>query len=175
MASKSRSQSKFQPGGHAQLALSKRGPSHKTRDGSDREGSIISSSVVSQTTGPVPQREVRLENTYRTEPNVKFIPAKAQAIMLEVMRVFLEDKRYEADSCASTARNLSSLLTQRAKELGVPRYKYVCSVVMGEKKKQDVHSGSRCLWSTHTDSFATATYNNGDLFATATLFGVYLE
>ena len=56
------------------------------------------------------------------------------------------------------------------------RYKLICVVNIGEMKPSSVGSarfGSRCLWNTMFDNFASSFYQNSQLFAVATLYAVY--
>ena len=56
-----------------------------------------------------------------------------------------------------------------------PRYRIVCTVMIGQLTGQSVRYVSRCMWDTATDSSASASYQNSSLFATATVFAVYFE
>ena len=40
------------------------------------------------------------------------------------------------------------------------RYKLVVDVSIGEFKGQGIRVGSRCIWDTTTDNFATVSYKN---------------
>ena len=44
--------------------------------------------------------------------------------------------------------------------MGFPRYKFVCTVTIGEHKSQGIKVTSRCLWDMKTDNFASATFKN---------------
>jgi len=55
------------------------------------------------------------------------------------------------------------------------RYKYVCSVVIGEKQGQSVHTSSRCVWDEAHDSFACESFENKSLYCAATVYGLYAE
>jgi len=39
--------------------------------------------------------------------------------------------------------------------MGLPRYKYMVQVIVGENKGEGVQIGSRCLWDSATDNMAT--------------------
>lgn len=55
------------------------------------------------------------------------------------------------------------------------RYKLISLATIGEKKDQDVRVGSRCVWDTQWDSFATATFQNPHIYAVATVYALYYE
>jgi len=73
------------------------------------------------------------------------------------------------------AKQLSEVIKDRIKALRMPRYKLVCSVVIGQNSGQAVRNASRCLWDADNDGFASASYANRSLLATATVYAVYYD
>ena len=55
------------------------------------------------------------------------------------------------------------------------RYKLVVQVTLGQRKDQGVRITSRCLWDTQTDNYATCSYKNDYIWASAMVFGLYAE
>ena len=53
------------------------------------------------------------------------------------------------------------------------RYKIVVEVVIGEQRGEGVRMGSRCLWDSDTDNYASCVYMNDSLFCCAAVFGLY--
>jgi len=71
---------------------------------------------------------------------------------------------------------MSEVIRDRIKlALHLPRHKLVCAVVVGQNSGQAMRYASRCLWDVDNDGFATASYENGSLFATATVYAVYCD
>lgn len=66
-------------------------------------------------------------------------------------------------------------IRERVKALGFDRHKLVVHVSLGELKGQTFSSCSRCLWDTATDGFASESFKNESLFATAQVFALYFE
>ena len=120
---------------------------------------------------------VRLQNTYRTEPNPreKFIPAEVRKVAESALKSYLEGEVYEARKCAHLTQSLTDVIKNRVKEMNLPRYKIVCNVVIGQKQRQAIRYASRCLWNHCLDTCAFASYENSTLFAMATVYGVYFE
>jgi len=73
------------------------------------------------------------------------------------------------------SKQLSEVIKDRIKVLRLPRYKLVCTVIIGQNGDQDVRHASRCLCDSDNDGFASASYENGSLFATASVYAVYYE
>ncbi|XP_064606928.1 dynein light chain Tctex-type 5-like isoform X2 [Liolophura sinensis] len=120
-------------------------------------------------------RRVHHENTYHLEPPVKFRLDLVQPILDRVLAANLHDRKYDPLECSVLAKSLAQDIRVKVKELGFKRYKIVSHVTIGEKKEQTVRMGSRFLWDTERDNYASASFENIHLFATATVFGIYFE
>jgi len=122
-----------------------------------------------------------------------------------LLESFLDGELYEARKCSVLAQNLTDVVKGRMKELSLPRYKFVSNVMIGQNADQCISvasrslwnpttacrsiwnpttasrslwnptTASRSIWNPTTDNSASATYNNGSLFAVAFVFAVYLE
>ena len=144
-----------------------------------RRLSLGASSISTNKTDPPPAAPIGIQyqNTYRMGPeqHEKFCAGKVQKVMQQILESYLEGEVYDAKSGAHLSQNLTEVIKTRVKEMGYPRYKLVCSVVIGQNRKQGFQYASRSIWDLENDTSATASYNNGSLFAVATVFGTYYE
>lgn len=124
---------------------------------------------------------IRLQNTYRTEPNSdqeRFKPYKIEPKLYAVLEDHLKEKKYDANKTAQLTKELSQLVMRETRLLmnnSSPRYKLVSHVLVGEMKNQDIRHGSRCLWDNNLDNYVSVVYKNSSLFAVATVFALYFE
>lgn len=145
---------------------------------SNRRMSQVSRTSISGTSiGAKPIIPIKIQNTYRLEPEPaeKFNPESVQKMMTGVLESYLDGEVYEPILCAKHAQELSDVIKKRVKELGFPRYKLVCNVMIGQNSNQGMNFSSRCLWNKDTDNFAEAVYSKGSLFAVATMYATYFE
>ncbi|NXL87676.1 TC1D4 protein, partial [Alectura lathami] len=124
---------------------------------------------------PIP--EIRLENTYRMQPDegCRFKVERVQQVLERALAGVLGGTVYSPQGSAALVQGLAELLRCRAKEVVPPRYKLVCHVLLGQHSQQSLLVASRALWDPETDNFASATFCNASLFAVATVHGVYFE
>lgn len=115
------------------------------------------------------------KNTYRMEPLSRFSEPKVKEVIEDVLDQNLNGHTYEAVFCQEMSKKLSDIIKQRVKFLGFSRYKFICIVHMGQVNNQGMRIGSRCLWDQKFDNVAEGYFRNGDLFAVATVFGLYCE
>ncbi|CAH1242754.1 dynein light chain Tctex-type 5-B-like [Branchiostoma lanceolatum] len=125
--------------------------------------------------GPAARTQVIVENTYRTEPDVKFPVRKVREIIKDVLESRLEKGRYKPEDSNELAKELSEVIKSRVKALQVPRYKLVCFVHLGTGKKSEVHASSQCIWNPDIDSYADFTFTNQQMFAVGIVWGMYYE
>jgi tctex1 domain-containing protein 2 len=76
---------------------------------------------------------------------------------------------------AQLANELSTSIKDAVKALGLPRYKLVVHVTLGQQAGQGMRVASRGLWDAATDSFVSETYENASLFACAQVYGIYVN
>lgn len=119
----------------------------------------------------------RMAPSYRTEPapGERWEAMRTQHALEEVLATGLQDTVYSGPKAGPLARELCELVHMRLRELSPPRYKLVCSVVLGQRSGQGVHVASRALWDAAHDGLASATFTNASLFAVATVHGLYYE
>ena len=116
-----------------------------------------------------------LENTYRLEPCKKFRPVQVQTVIEMAFHEHLEDKVYERRAAKQWTMLLCDAIKEKVKLLDLPRFKIVSFVSIGQRDRQDVHIGSRCLWNKAFDGFACGTYTNRTLYAVGVVYAVYHE
>lgn len=125
--------------------------------------------------------------TYRLGPeeNEKFYPSKVKIIAREILEGDLKEKIDERmveewGDCGEEFEALSKDIADKIKEkckstLRIPRYRIIVQVTIGQMKDQGVKITSRCLWDTSTDNYATVTYQNQNIWASAIIFGLYSD
>mmetsp|Transcript_40362 Transcript_40362/g.73029 ORF Transcript_40362/g.73029 Transcript_40362/m.73029 type:complete len:125 (+) Transcript_40362:47-421(+) len=116
------------------------------------------------------------ENTYVIHPEYKnkFRPGPAREIIKEVLQNKLDKVTYNMETTQLLTRQVADEIKDRLKDLGLPRYKIVVQVAIGEQRGQGVRMGTRCFWDADTDSYVSEMYSNESLFCVATAYGVYL-
>mmetsp|Transcript_20611 Transcript_20611/g.40814 ORF Transcript_20611/g.40814 Transcript_20611/m.40814 type:complete len:175 (-) Transcript_20611:216-740(-) len=88
----------------------------------------------------------------------------------------VEDWADFGDDFESLTKEISDKIKQKCKaELNIPRYKIIVQVTIGQMKNQGVSVGSRCLWDTATDNYASARFQNQYIWASAVVFGIYTD
>ncbi|XP_037356228.1 dynein light chain Tctex-type 4 [Talpa occidentalis] len=119
----------------------------------------------------------RVAPSYRTEPapGERWEAAGAQRALEAALASRLRDASYSGAEAGSLARELCEQVRVRLRELCPPRYKLVCSVVLGPRAGQGVRVVSRALWDAARDGLASASFTNASLFAVATVHGLYCE
>lgn len=117
----------------------------------------------------------RYENSYQMAPKKKFLPDKAREIIEGTLEEKLGEVEYSPEVCKAMATEISELIKERIKAMKLPRYKIISIVQIGQRLKQGIRIGSRCIWNTRFDNYATGEFSNSTLFAVATTYVVYLE
>jgi len=81
-----------------------------------------------------------------------------------------------ADDFESLSKDIADKIKTKCKNtLNLPRYKLIVQVTIGQKKDQGVSITSRCLWDTSTDNYASVSYQDAFIWASALVFGLYIE
>ena len=126
--------------------------------------------------------------TYILKPNEneKFYPSQVKKIAYdtlfqEIDRANINERWMEewadfGNDLEDLAKDIvGKIRDQCKKELDIPRYKLIGQVTIGQRKDQGVRITSRCLWDTSTDQYASASYQNEYIWASALVFGLYTE
>lgn len=119
----------------------------------------------------------RLAPTYRTEPapGERWEAVRVQRALEATLDAELHHACYSGNQAGRLAQELCDQVRMRLREFSPPRYKLVCSVVLGQRAGQDVRVVSRALWDEARDGLASASFTNASLFAVAIVHGLYFE
>lgn len=86
------------------------------------------------------------------------------AVMKDIIANCLNEKltgfQYDGEKCNEAAKQLSDTIRMRLKGLGYDRYKYIVQVLIGERREQGMHFGTRCFWDSNTDNQASENFTN---------------
>lgn len=118
---------------------------------------------------------LRQEPTYKMAPEVKFSARSVEDIIKETLHRSLENYTYDKRQTPTFGKILSDDIKDRVKRLNFDRYKIVCLLVIGEQQGQGLQMSSRCQWFPDTDTFASYTFKNSDIFCACTVYGIYAE
>ncbi|KAL9951826.1 hypothetical protein ACROYT_G044561 [Oculina patagonica] len=121
-----------------------------------------------------PRETTVTENTYKMAPDRRFSVAEVRSIIQQHLQS-LESQKYDAKLCRELDKGMSNSIMSDLKMLGYSRFKFVCSVTIGQLKGQDVRIASRSIWDTERDTFVSESFKNETLFAVGVVFGVYQE
>ena len=73
--------------------------------------------------------------------------------------------KYDFESIPELTKLISNDILGQIKSLEIERYKYIVDVQIGEFKGQGIKVGSRAMWDTTTDTFASGSFRNvNDIF-----------
>ncbi|ELT92640.1 hypothetical protein CAPTEDRAFT_140076 [Capitella teleta] len=143
---------------------------------SHRKQSMSTISFIDEPSHEDPSRPpVRMENTFQMAPGKRFPHGQITGIIKDVLEGYLAEEKYEPELCKQMTKTLSEVVKARVKELMIARYKIICIVHIGQLNAQAVRIGSRCLWESNNDTFASFEYRNQSLFALGTVYGIYTE
>lgn len=121
-----------------------------------------------------PRAAAITENTYKMTPDKRFSAAEVRSIIQQHLQS-LESQKYDPKLCRELAKGMSNSIMSDLKMLGYSRFKFVCSVTIGQIRGQDVIIASRSIWDTERDTFVSESFKNETLFAVGVVFGVYQE
>ena len=119
------------------------------------------------------------------DKNEKFSPAKAKTIAKDILVGELDGKVDETsvenwadfgDELENLSKDVADKIKEKCKQsLNIPRCKILVQVTIGQMKDQGVKITSRCLWDTATDNYATVSFQNQHIWASAIVFGLYAD
>ena len=104
---------------------------------------------------------------------ISFMNLVAQEIIHGCLNEQLGGKVYDASKVSQWSKAIADNVKSQVKTLGYDRYKIVVEVVIGEQRGEGVRMGSRCLWDSDTDNYASDVYMNDSLFCCTAVFGLY--
>lgn len=112
-----------------------------------------------------------LEYQVKPKHKEKFRPGKAKEIIKEVLEYKLKNQNY--NEAPKFGREIADTIKGKLKDLGLPRYKYVVHVLIGQQKGQGVRVGGKNLWDLDTDYCTSETYMTDEIFCLATVYAIY--
>lgn len=104
-----------------------------------------------------------------------FYAHEIKKIMDEILQEKLSTQAYDPSICRVLCISLSEDIKGRVKNLGMERFRLICSVSIGSNSGQGILMASRFLWNEYKDNFSTSCFQNASLFAVAIVFGVLKE
>lgn len=116
---------------------------------------------------------------YKTTPDHIFPVMAIESKIREILESRLEGMKYSPVYGKEISKSLAEEIKKEVQtSYDLKRYKLICVVNIGEMKPSSLGSarfGSRCLWNTTFDNFASSFYQNSQVFAVATLYAVYYD
>ena len=80
------------------------------------------------------------------------------------------------DQLEELSKDIADKIKEKCKStMDLPRYKIIVQVTIGQMRDQGVRMTSRSLWDTTTDNYATFSYQNQNIWASAIVFGLYTD
>ena len=120
-------------------------------------------------------KETVTDSTGEQQKRHVFYTHKIKKIMDEILQEKLSTQSYDPNVCRVLCISLSEDIKRRVKNLGMERFRLICSVSIGSISGQGILMASRFLWNERKDNFSTSSYQNSSLFAVAIVFGVLKE
>lgn len=122
------------------------------------------------------QKNIKYENTYKLEPDVKFQTEKIKGIVRDIFENDLSDQTYKPENCISQSKLLAEKIKQAVKAQDFDRYKIVVIVALGEKEANpSVAFTSRCIWNVSADNYSEYVYHNKSLYAVGMVYAVSID
>ncbi|CAC5398933.1 TCTEX1D2 [Mytilus coruscus] len=122
------------------------------------------------------QKNVKYENTYKLEPDVKFQTDKIKSVIEEILENELADMTYKPEICVSQSKLLAEKIKQAVKAQDFEKYKLVVIVAIGENEASpSVSFTSRCIWNVSADNYSEYVYRNKSLYAVGMVYAVSID
>jgi len=139
--------------------------------------SIPGRSTLIMTSAHTQRQNVRYENTYKTDPDVKVRSDYLKDCIKSVFEDELSDLTYNKEQCPALTKKIAEELKRRVKSIGLPRYKIITVVAIGQREQYNpsVAFTSRCVWSAAFDTFSEYTFKSPSLYAVGLVYALYAE
>ena len=121
-----------------------------------------------------PRGQTLVGNSYKMAPD-KRIQAEVVREIIQSHLSRTERLEYDAKRSREQSKALADGIMRELKALGLPRFRFICTVTIGQVKGQSVRMASRCVWDTEHDNFVSESFRNESIFAVGTVYGVYKE
>lgn len=124
----------------------------------------------------LPQVDVKYENTYKMNPDVKFRESSIRKIISDVLDENIKSiKTYDSSVLGGKCKLACDVIKERVKHLSITRYKIIASVIAAQKGSQSMMVTSRCLWDQKNDNYVTVKVELGEFYVIGTVYVVYAE
>eukprot|EP00794_Sanderia_malayensis_P008256 gene8256-9138_t len=138
--------------------------------------STVSCNINDQNFSFLPQAQKKhYENTYKMEPDKRFNVKKAKERVDAILADHFSDQYYDPLTAGIQCKNVSQIINAEMKSLDFPRFKYVCSVTIGQNENQGIKMASRYLWDARRDNWFQSELSYKNVFVVATVFALYFE
>eukprot|EP00118_Oscarella_pearsei_P028162 m.1649 g.1649 ORF g.1649 m.1649 type:complete len:185 (+) comp7600_c0_seq1:74-628(+) len=125
---------------------------------------------------PKEPEKPQVPNTFQLNPSIKFPVKAAMAAIKAAVDERLNEEAYHPEKSKALCSRLSDEIKAKVRKLQIDeRYKLVAFCAIGDKGTQGIRVVSRCAWDHEWDTFASYSYENKSLFATAIVFAVYFN
>ena len=115
----------------------------------------------------------------KTTPDHIFPVLAIESKIQQILEFRLKGVKYSPVHCKEISKSLAEEIKKEVQiNYELKRYKLICVVNIGEIKTSSLGTarfGSRCLWNTKFDNFASSFYKNSQVFAVAILYAVYYD
>lgn len=118
----------------------------------------------------------RNEASHQQQEQSKLIidNARLEVIVLEIISARMKSLTYDHKQSSERCRTISTALENSLKvrltaQPGNPDYKVIAVVYIGETRDQGICFATQCSYAPQQDLFATATYQNEDMYVCATV------
>ena len=121
------------------------------------------------------QQEVSTQQDHQLSPSADnaFNSAEVKSAIARVLATAVMNGGDGSTRSAESTQTIADQCLKEIKLLGFDRYKFVCSVTMGEVRQQAVELVSRCLWNDQLDKMVSHTWHSNTHHCTVTVYGVY--
>ncbi|OWF53454.1 tctex1 domain-containing protein 1-like [Mizuhopecten yessoensis] len=153
------------------------GRSDKRSEAHDSTGTLDIVSLHDKQDGGVTGiRGLKMENTYKTDPDDIFKLCEVEKVTETTLKEHLDSVVYDSANCKELSQKTAADILEKVKSLGFKRFKIIANVSIGSlKEKPGMQFGSRCLWNKNTDNFVSVKYSNSSMFAVAMVYGLYFD
>ncbi|XP_047020907.1 dynein light chain Tctex-type 5-like [Helicoverpa zea] len=115
------------------------------------------------------------QNTYQTEPTVRFHVPSVKKCMNEVLDKQFTGHVYNASVSPGLTIIIAGEIMRSVKKLGFNRYRIISVVTIAQKRSQSYHNAVSFLWDHERDGIVNTQRELHTAFIQATVFGVYLD
>ena len=110
----------------------------------------------------------------RPEHTRKVRPQQVKSAVRQILVSKLEGLEYNSDNMQTLLKEIADDIRNKITQtMDFRGYKILVHCVVGEQRGEGVRIGCKCFWDSDTDNLAEEVYQNKQLFAVVTVFGLY--